>query len=280
MNNYHFEICNVKFSFSTERAFSVVGDAQLFQKPYHDADMHICCSATNILQPEGQLLGEGMRKCSYYHNDMISRALIYNKDFYALMKYRPKDTSVVCLEVKCSEWEWAMDQYHLWLTMALPAMLLYHRAMILHSSFIEIQGQGILFTAPSGTGKSTQANLWHRYRGAQIINGDKAGISLTDTPMAHGVPFSGTSNICENRSVPLKAIVVLSKAKENQARCLSPSEAVTALCPNVFLDDVVPKEWAMSLNLLLDLVEQVPVYALACTPDEHAVDTLEHIMNI
>lgn len=79
--------------------------------------------------------------------------------------------------------------------------------------------------------------------------------------MAHGVPFAGTSGICRNVSVPLAAVVVLSQAPENTIRRLSPSEAVAALCPNVFIDSLIPEEWQLALHLLLDLTAQTPVYA-------------------
>ena len=96
--------------------------------------------------------------------------------------------------------------------------------------------------------------------------------------MAHGMPFSGTSGICENVSLPLRCIVVLSQAPENTVCRLGPSAAIAALCPNVFADQSVAEEWHTALNLLLDLAASVPVYALACTPDERAVRALEQAM--
>ena len=54
--------------------------------------------------------------------------------------------------------------------------------------------------------------------------------------------------------------------------------AIAALCPNVFADQSVAEEWHTALNLLLDLAASVPVYALACTPDERAVRALEQAM--
>ena len=154
-------------------------------------------------------------------------------------------------------------------------MLLPFRTLIFHASYIGWQGEGLLFTAPSGVGKSTQAELWRVHRGAEVLNGDKAGVRLEGEPMVYGVPFSGTSGICRNVSLPLRGIVVLSQAAENTIRRLLPSEAVAALCQNVFVDSAVQEEWQMAVQLLLDLVSAVPVYALACTPDESAVETLE-----
>lgn len=147
-----------------------------------------------------------------------------------------------------------------------------------HASYVAHDGGALLFTAPSGTGKSTQAELWRVHRGARVLNGDKAAVRLSGAPTAHGMPFSGTSGICENVSLPLRGVVVLSQAKENTVRRLGPSAAVAALGENVFADRSIAEEWSAALNLLLDLAASVPVYALACTPDERAVCALEEAM--
>ena len=145
-------------------------------------------------------------------------------------------------------------------------------------SYVAHQGWGILFTAPSQTGKSTQASLWEKHRGARVLNGDKAAVRLGERPMVHGMPFSGTSGICENVSMPLGCIVVLSQAKENTVRRLGAQEALSLLSPNVFSDQLISEEWQKTLLLLLDFMAAVPIYALACTPDVRAVEELEAAM--
>lgn len=194
--------------------------------------------------------------------------------------YDMKNLKSVELAVLNEDWNWATDHLRLWSNLFLPQLLLPFHTLIFHASYIGYKGNGILFTAPSGTGKSTQAELWRVHRGAQIINGDKAGVRLNGLPMAHGLPFSGTSQICKNVSLPLCAIVVLSQAPINSVRRLGPSEAVASLCPNLFADMTIPEEWNLALKLLLDLISTVPVYALACTPDVHAVEALEQAMKI
>ena len=132
-----------------------------------------------------------------------------------------------------------------------------------------------MFSAPCGTGKSTQAELWRVHKGAEIINGDKAGVSVdADGVNAHGLPFSGTSGICKNRSMPLKAIVLLGQAKENRIRRLNGAEAVMSLMSNVYLDFIAPEETQRCVDLLIELLKKVPVYRLDCTPDEQAVEKL------
>lgn len=147
-----------------------------------------------------------------------------------------------------------------------------------HAAYTGTPQGAILFSAPSQTGKSTQAALWAQHRGAEVLNGDKAAVRLDGAPTVHGVPFSGTSGICRNVSMPLRCIVLLSQAPENRIRRLGPSEALALLPQNAFADASVREEWQRTLSLLLDLIAAAPVYALACTPDVRAVETLEHAL--
>ena len=94
----------------------------------------------------------------------------------------------------------------------------YQDSNFLHASFIAFQNKAILFSAPSGTGKSTQADLWQKYvRGVEIINGDRAIIGIEDNGVkAYGLPFCGTSKITLNQSFNLSTIVILRQGKINK----------------------------------------------------------------
>ena len=61
---------------------------------------------------------------------------------------------------------------------ALEALLLQREAMILHASFVSTRYGGLLFSGVSGIGKSTQADLWQRYEGAELLNGDRTVLLL------------------------------------------------------------------------------------------------------
>lgn len=156
--------------------------------------------------------------------------------------------------------------------LGLENLLLRHGGLLLHASVIQWQGRGILFSAPCGTGKSTQASLWEKYLGSDTLNGDRAGIRCVDGLWrAYGMPFAGTSGIFRNESAPISAIVVLAQGPENVIRSLSPMEAVRKLLPECSC-----RRWDQSfmdrlLSLLLLLVQQVPIYLLECRPDRDAV---------
>src|SRR5699024_19054 len=76
--------------------------------------------------------------------------------------------------------------------LGLERLLLSRQGLLLHASFIRWQARGILFSAPSGTGKSTQADLWVRHRGAEVINGDRAALRRSAGRWrAYGLPYAG-----------------------------------------------------------------------------------------
>lgn len=100
--------------------------------------------------------------------------------------------------------------------LCLERVLIHKDSFVLHSSCIEYNKQTILFTAPSGGGKSTQADLWKKHKDVQIINGDKNIIGLSNSKWySYGIPFSGSSEYCINKTYPIKAIVILDKGKVN-----------------------------------------------------------------
>lgn len=145
-----------------------------------------------------------------------------------------------------------------------------------HSALIKIDNNGLMFLGPSGIGKTTQAELWNKYRDALIINGDI--VFVQETPEAFlgwGTPWHGSSPYCENTSVPLKAMIVLKQAPENSIRELTGFEKVTAVSNNVFYPRWLENGMELCLETLDHLLSRIPVYELSCRPDEEAVKLTE-----
>ena len=150
----------------------------------------------------------------------------------------------------------------------------------LHSSLVRRrEGDAILFTAPSGTGKSTQAGLWEQFAGAETLNGDRSMIRRVDGVWtAFGSPFAGTSGIYRNEHAPIRALIVLRQAPENTIRRLPLAEAFRL----IYSESVLPR-WHTDahqrvISLVTEIVSEVPVYLLACTPDERAVTLLKQTL--
>ena len=160
--------------------------------------------------------------------------------------------------------------------MSVEHLLAQAGSFVFHSSYVEWEGGAILFTAPSGTGKSTQAELWKKLRGGRIINGDRAAVRLENGQvLADGVPFAGSSPYCENRSLPLKAIVYLAQAPVTTIHRLQGVRAFARVWEGVSIN-VWDKEDVAKVSATIEkLLQQVPVYYLPCTPDESAVAALE-----
>lgn len=155
-------------------------------------------------------------------------------------------------------------------------LLFRHEALILHCAFVRWQGRGILFSAPSGTGKSTQAELWEKFCGAETINGDRAGLRKIDNSWrAYGLPFAGSSGIYRNESAPISGIVLLEQGPSNQICSMTPAQALRKLIPELTLHYWETAFMDRALDLILDLLGRVPAYHLVCRPDREAVELLK-----
>lgn len=150
-----------------------------------------------------------------------------------------------------------------------------HDTLLMHASAIEYEGNGIVFTASSGVGKTTQAELWARYKGAKILNGDKVFLKREDDGIyAWGSPWKGSSPYAENASAPLRAIVALEQAEENSIRKLEGFEVLEYVVPHVFFPSWDERCEQAVLTFLDQVLGETEVYLLKCRPDEGAIELL------
>lgn len=148
-----------------------------------------------------------------------------------------------------------------------------HGGFVLHASSISHEGKGIVFTAPSRTGKSTHAAMWKKYHQASIIN-DDCPIIKTESGKAivHGTPWSGEKNKAMQASSPLSAIVFLEQADRNTIRELSNKEAIPLFLPRVFLPYQSPMLMETAMQNIETAIESVPKYLLMCKADREATE--------
>lgn len=160
--------------------------------------------------------------------------------------------------------------------LALERRMVEKDSMVLHCAYVRYQGEAILFSAPSETGKTTQANLWEKFRGSRTINGDRALLEKQNGRwLAQGWPVCGSSEVCHNEVTPVRAIVMLSQAKENEVRMLKPSEAFTLLYGQITMNGWNRDSIVQTMDLIENLIGCVPVFHLKCTISEEAVDCLD-----
>lgn len=145
---------------------------------------------------------------------------------------------------------------------------------LFHGSCIAVDGEGYLFTAPSGTGKSTHTRLWREAFGerAVMVNDDKPLIAVRENEIRiFGTPWNGKHHLGENISVPLKAICVLKRGKENRIEKIDKSLAYPTLLGQAYRPCDAEKLGKL-LSLLDKLGDKVSIYTLCCNMNPEAAE--------
>lgn len=151
--------------------------------------------------------------------------------------------------------------------------ILLKQGLVIHAAAIKWQRKGIMFSAPSGTGKSTQAGLWNEYMDAEIINGDRPAVRIKNSTVeVYGTPWSGQISEFRNDKADLSAIIMLEQADENKLEQLNKKNAVSMLMPRCFLPYQDAAMMDIAIKNLEALLALVPVYHLKCRPDKGAVE--------
>ena len=141
--------------------------------------------------------------------------------------------------------------------------------LLFHGSTVAVDGVAYLFTAKSGTGKSTHTKRWRRLFGdrAVMINDDKPLLKISkDGVLVCGTPWDGKHKLNTNCMVPLKAICVLERGEENHIRQISPSAAL----PMLMQQSHRPANVLKYMDLLDGLTKHVKFYNLHCNMEDEA----------
>ncbi|MBR5157672.1 MAG: hypothetical protein IKW59_07905 [Clostridia bacterium] len=168
----------------------------------------------------------------------------------------------------------------------LPFVLFERNGMVLHSSCIEYNGNAILFSAPSGTGKSTHTRLWKEYYPkTNIINDDMPALRILTNEngeqisYAFGTPWSGKTQTNSNICAPVRAIVFLKQAKENSIRRVTGAEAAFLIMQGIRIA-TLEEHMSASLDNAAQLLKLVPAYELSCNISKAAVETVKRELGI
>ena len=157
---------------------------------------------------------------------------------------------------------------YIWVGALFAFKLLEKKGFVIHSSAVAYDGNAYLFSADSGTGKSTHTGFWQDVFGkdkAVILNDDKPAVREIDGKFyASGTMFSGKTPTSENITVPVKALCFIHRSETNEIKRISVGEAL----PLVFEQTLRPKD-AQKLLELTDILDSflssVPVYSLGVT---------------
>lgn len=249
------------------------------------ADMTInCFLVENIEKPVGKTIEdvEGWNWCVadkgeifLYHGygrDKIGSLIKWNEDFSVADAYAIDTFNESGLEIGIKFF--IIIRHILWYA------IIKHKGLMLHSSAISYKGRGILFSAPSGTGKSTQSSLWKQEfkDDVIIVNDDTPFIRNFDgTSYVYGCPWSGKTDINEQMKVPVFAVVSVKQGKENKIKELTATEGFFRIF-NETKKPVESKMLDMAMDNVITFLSNVKVYELTCRPDSDAVYTLKEAL--
>ena len=163
----------------------------------------------------------------------------------------------------------------------LAQLLVQDDILLMHGAVVAVDGQAYLFTAKSGTGKTTHTRLWMRQFGdrAVMVNGDKPLLHITSEGVTvYGTPWDGKEHLSTNTSCPLKALCILTRSETNHIERISKKEALPMLCQQSY------RPWSpIGAQKMLALVDRlgssVPLYRLGCNMEPEAALVAYHGMN-
>ena len=164
---------------------------------------------------------------------------------------------------------------------AFAEYLFHYDILLFHGSAVAVDGKGYLFTAHSGTGKSTHTRYWMQVFGerAVMINDDKPFLELrADGVWLHGSPWSGKHGLDCNICLPLQGLCVLERGSENHIRQLPFDEALPMLRKQAYQPLIAKKEIAFS-RLVDRLSIAVPLWKMSCIKDPKAAEIAHAAMS-
>lgn len=153
-----------------------------------------------------------------------------------------------------------------------------HNGLIVHGAGGSVQGKGMVFAAPSGTGKSTLSHLLLTSSQNHLFSEERLILrSSHETWRVWGTPWHGTGSIARNESAPLSALLFLSQAATTSVCQLAPSQALRRLLQVVSIP-WYSQEWTeQGLALCETLLQTIPAFELAFRPDQTAVQAVEQL---
>ena len=136
-----------------------------------------------------------------------------------------------------------------------------YNRIFMHGAVVGINDKSVMFTAPTGTGKTTHIMKWiENVKDAYVVNGDKPLIHINnDEVLACGTPWRGKENLGINTMVPLKAIIVMERNELNRIEEISFEQAYPFLLQQTYIPNEVDKA-KKTLELLIKLSNKVRIY--------------------
>ncbi|MBE7020286.1 MAG: hypothetical protein E7411_02485 [Ruminococcaceae bacterium] len=250
-----------------------------------DCNISILCEeCDDITIPDGEIIQKNSFRYFASKEDLFYCYDILKDDkCSALIKADKSWTNITCLIYDVEDLGGAslnIRQFNM-LGLVMKYIMIYHGGLMIHSSSLSYKESGVIFSADSGTGKSTHTRLWKKvFEGVEIINDDMPVIRLFDDVWyLCGSPWSGKTEININKKVPLKGIVFLERGKENEIDRMYAPESVLKLMKQTLIPPGKALTSAAMANIS-KLLETVPAYRLKCTISEEAPKVVASKLNL
>lgn len=198
-----------------------------------------------------------------------------NKEGETLIKtYQSHDLKTSMLYLKESNPIKNAEREYIFSGMFFMKIALQNKRLGLHGSAIELNGEAIIFSAPSKTGKSTHRKLWENHYEISIINDDKPLLMLKDNVIwVHPSPWSGKSRLTGDKAYPLKTIVFLKQGKDNKLNSIDKKTSFKHLMRNCYRPDD-SYLWNILFEILEHITTHIPHYKYVCTKNNEAAHKL------
>lgn len=169
------------------------------------------------------------------------------------------------------------------LSRKIAAKLPPYHAFLLHGAVIEFEGEGIIFSAKRGVGKTTHINLWSEAFGdrVRVVNGDKPVIKREGSEfIAHGTPWRGKENLGDNSSVKVSKLCFIKRADTPSVEKITAKQAWTRLCRQTVYPEN-SQTYDCFAKDMADFLKSVEIYVISVNQDvESAVYVKNKILTV
>ncbi|MBQ2891235.1 MAG: hypothetical protein IJE44_06290 [Clostridia bacterium] len=221
--------------------------------------------SVTVLQNENRLIEYAEK----YADDFSGESDINISFSHEFLEHRVAENDMLTLS----------EAEYIWTGLDFAKKLLGFGGLVLHASAVCYDDKVYLFSAPSGTGKSTHTSLWEKvFDGAFVINDDKPALRLIDGKIyVYGTPWSGKNGKNKNFCAPLGGICFISRSEENHIEKMTAKEAIPSILRETLRFPSIEFMEAL-LGFLDKNLKNIPVFKMGCNTQDEAATTAYNFM--
>ena len=150
-------------------------------------------------------------------------------------------------------------------------------AFFLHSALIDVDGIGIAFAAPSGTGKTTHLCLWQQLLGDRltVVNGDKPIVRFLENekyPVGYGTPWNGKEMFGINGKTEIRHFCFIERSLSNSCEKLNASDVLHLFFKQIYIPKKDVSKTFKTLQMANMFLNNVTVWKIKCNMDISAAE--------